>query len=116
MICAGVFDAAVVVVVVGLVVVLLVVLVGRIVLVVVVAELACEEVLVGAVDVAACEEASNSVEIGPQAHNETTKNKQRITVHIFFILKTPFITTSGNMLDYIILTILGIVKKLSMII
>ena len=114
MICAGVLGAAVVVVVALVVVVGLVEVVAL--LVVVVAELACEEVLVGTVDVAACEEASNSVEIGPQAHNEITKNKQRITVHIFFILKTPFITTSGNMLDYIILNILGIVKKLSMII
>lgn len=104
-------------VVVGLeVVVLLVVLVGCIVLVVVVAELVCAAVLVGAVDVATCEEASDSVEIGPQAHNEITKIKSKIAVHTFFILKTPFITTNLNMRGYIILNLLSIVKRLSMII
>ena len=118
MICADVLGAAVVVVVALVVVVGLVEVVAL--LVVVVAELACEEVLVGVsvsvADDAVCEEASDSVEIGPQAHNEITKNKQRITVHIFFILKTPFITTNCKMLGHIILNLLSIVKKLSMII
>lgn len=114
MICAGDLGAAVVVVVALAVVVGLVEVVAL--LVVAVVKFVCEEVLVGAVDVAACEEASNSVEIGPQAHNETTKIKQKIAVHTFFILKTPFITTNCNMLGYIILNLLSIVKRLSMII